>query len=39
MNKQKKQSAYPIDMTYEEWVSGGRYRYAEDIYTHHGNGD
>jgi len=28
-----------IDLTYEEWVSGGRYKWAREIYSNHGNGD
>ena len=39
MEKYNKKIDFEIDITYEEWVSGGKYRYAKDIYTNHGNGD
>ena len=28
-----------LDLTYEEWVSGGRFCCTEEIYRYHGNGD
>ena len=39
MEDKRKDMDKDVDLTYEEWVSGGRYKYAEEMYTSHGNGD